>query len=219
MPYNPQIHNRRSIRLKEYDYSQAGLYLITICTQGRICRFGMVENGKMVLNEYGQIAYNEWSKLPKRFTNFKLDAFQIMPNHIHGIIVLNDDIGAGFTPALTMFTPAQNVANDTQNVAAQNDADTRNNEPRYRRTKNGQSRKGQPRGLPLQPTIGNIIGAYKSLVANGCLDILKSKNKTLGKLWQRNYYEHIIRNEQSYQTIFNYIIHNPEKWAEDKYYE
>ena len=88
--YNPNKHHRRSIRLKGYDYSQAGLYFITICCQHRIWRFGEVINGEMLLNELGEIAYNEWIKLTERFPNFELDVFQIMPNHMHGIIVLNN---------------------------------------------------------------------------------------------------------------------------------
>ncbi|MBL0310487.1 MAG: hypothetical protein IPP77_12675 [Bacteroidetes bacterium] len=194
--YNPQIHHRRSIRLKGYDYSQAGLYFITICCtrRGNPLRlpFGHIENDEMILNEMGNIAYNEWAKLPERFPNFELDVFQIMPNHMHGII----NVRTGFTPAQNDvragFTPAQN------------------NGP------NGQHNNGQPQGIA--PTVGDIIGAYKSLVANACLEIFKSKNEMMGKLWQRNYYEHIIRNEQSYQTISNYIINNPAKWSEDKFY-
>lgn len=73
--YNPQIHHRRSIRLKGYDYSQAGLYFITICCQDRKCRFGKIENGEMILNEWGTVAYNEWVKLVERFKNFELDVF------------------------------------------------------------------------------------------------------------------------------------------------
>jgi hypothetical protein len=71
----------------------------------------------------------------------------------------------------------------------------------------------------VAPTVGNIIGAYKSLVTNGCLNIYKLNNKTMGKLWQRNYYEHIIRNEKSYQTIANYIINNPSNWENDKFFK
>lgn len=188
--YNPNIHHRRSIRLKGYNYSQAGLYFITICCKNRICRFGNVVDGKMMLNEFGIVAYNEWVKLSERFSNFELDVFQIMPNHMHGIILLNDISVAGFTPA----------QNDlyTQNDVKPND----NNRTTAR----------------VAPTVSNIVGAYKSLVANGCLDIFKSQNETIGKLWQRNYYEHIIRNEQSYQTIAEYIINNPAKWADDKFY-
>ncbi len=84
--YNQAIHNRKSIRLKGYDYSKVGLYFITICRQDRICRFGHIDNGTMILNEFGTIAFNEWTKLTKRFPNIQLGAFQIMPNHMHGII-------------------------------------------------------------------------------------------------------------------------------------
>ena len=191
MAYNPQIHHRRSIRLKEYDYSRAGLYFITICCQDRNCRFGDITVGasladaqhadtqfadtRMILNEYGTIARDEWEKLPKRFPNVELDVFQVMPNHVHGIIVLNEPptVWAGASWA----------------------------------------------GASPAPTVGHIIGAYKSLVAKACLDICKSKNEMLGKLWQRNYYEHIIRSEPSYRTISDYIINNPAKWKEDKFYE
>jgi len=212
MPYNPNKHHRRSIRLKGYDYSKAGLYFITICCQDRICRFGNIDNGEMVLNEFGQIAYNEWAKLPERFSNFELDVFQIMPNHMHGIIVLNDAVGAG-------FTPAQNGDNTEYNIPAQNGSVDQN--------QNG-SDIIQGAGASPAPTaiasVSDIVGAYKSLVANGCLDIWKLKwaevnpAPTMGKIWQRDYYEHIIRNEQSYETIFNYIIDNPAKWNEDKFY-
>ncbi|MDQ5929218.1 MAG: REP-associated tyrosine transposase, partial [Bacteroidota bacterium] len=89
--YNPKIHHRRSIRLKGYDYSQSGAYFITICCQDMKHRFGEIENGEMILNEYGKIAYKEWENLTDRFANVALDVFQIMPNHIHGIVVLVGD--------------------------------------------------------------------------------------------------------------------------------
>ena len=233
MKYNPQntgggkpLPNRRSIRLKGYDYSQTGLYFITICCEGRECRFGKIENGEMILNEYGTIAYNEWTKLPERFTNFELDVFQIMPNHMHGIIVLNDAVGA--TLAVAQNTPAPNVV--TENNVGAGFTPDQNGDANI--NANTQSKTGQPQGLPLQqisgddnrarvnraPTIGDIVGAYKSLVANACLEIYKTKNEMMEKLWQRNYHEHIIRNEQSYQTISYYIINNPAKWNDDKFY-
>ena len=202
--YNPNIHHRKSIRLKGYDYSQAGAYFITICCENRMNRFGEITVGasladaqnvdaQMILNEYGQIAYNEWIKLTERFANFELDVFQIMPNHFHGIIVLND-VGATLAVA--------------QNNNAQNDTDENNIlDPNIRA------------GACPAPTVSDIVGAYKSLVANGCLNIYKSKNEMMGKLWQRNYHEQIIRNELSYQTISNYIINNPAKWNDDKFYD
>ena len=166
----------------------------------------------MILNEFGNIAYHEWVKLTERFAKFELDVFQIMPNHMHGIISLNE-FGVGSTLAVDPNTNTKNDGNDipeNKNMGLQN----------------GQPINGQPQGLPQRDgngmgtntTIGDIIGAYKSLVANGCLEIYKSKNKTMGKLWQRNYYEHVIRNEQAYQNISNYIINNPIKWDEDTFY-
>lgn len=187
MKYNPKIHHRRSIRLQGYDYSQAGAYFLTICCEDGLYRFGNIINGDMILNEYGQIAYNQWNKLPGRFLNMQLDVFQIMPNHLHGIIALNHaPVGA------TLAVVPDNVPVVPDIRAGLAPAPTAN-------------------------TVRNIVGAYKSLVANVCLEIHKSKNEMMGKLWQRNYYEHIIRNEQSYQTMSEYIINNPSKWKEDKF--
>jgi putative transposase len=240
MKYKPQTHKRRSIRLKGYDYSQAGLYFITICCNDRICRFGEIVGAglapaptaasvaptaasvapatdaapllnsapiphtpaQIILNEYGIIAYNEWAKLAERFYNFGLDVFQIMPNHMHGIIILKDvgatlaDVGATLAVA-----PDDLVQPNPNDLVVPND-----NVAHY------------GAGASPAPTISDIVGAYKSLVANGCLEIYKSKNETMGKLWQRNYYEHIIRNEKSYNNISNYIINNPAQWQEDKFY-
>jgi len=219
MAYNPNIHHRRSIRLKGYDYSQAGAYFITICCKDRKCRFGKIVVGASVmeLNECGQIAYDEWLKLSERFSNFELDVFQIMPNHMHGIIVLNDIVGA--TLAVAQNAVVQNAV--AQNAVAQ-DAVVQNavaqNVPNGIIALNDVGATARVAPTTTNATIGDIVGAYKSLVANGCLDIYKTKNETMGKLWQRNYYEHIIRNEQSYQTISDYIINNPAKWKDDKFF-
>jgi len=183
--YDPSIHNRRSIRLKGFDYSQAGSYFITICCHNRKSRFGYVKNGKMILNEFGRIAHNEWINLADRFPEFELSTFQIMPNHMHAIIRLTP------TPAAAQadLPPAP--------IAA-------------------------PSDLTLIPittppaSISNIIGAYKSIVANKCLEIYKASNKTMGKLWHRNYYDIIIRNPKAHTNIENYIIKNPAKWATRK---
>ncbi len=173
--FNPQKHHRRSIRLKGYDYAQAGAYFVTICCQDRLHRFGKIQDNEMVLNELGDVAYQEWLNLPTRFPNIELDVFQIMPNHFHAIVILQDVI------VEAKFTPAQ--------------------------TENGQN-----------PILGTIIGTYKSLVSNECLAIFKTKNEHMGKLWQRGYYEHIIRNENSYQEIANYIINNPANWEKDTFF-
>lgn len=192
MTYDPKKHNRRSIRLKGYNYSKAGLYFITICCENRKNRFGKIENDEMILNEYGQIAYQEWEKLSDRFINLELDVFQIMPNHVHGIIGIKQFISA-------------ELISDNFNI--------------------DHLVIGQPEEIPLemdreniQKTIGDIVGAYKSLVSNEYLKIAKQNNEVMGKLWQRNLFEHIIRNEASYQNISDYVINNPSNWKDDKFF-
>jgi REP element-mobilizing transposase RayT len=276
--YNPNKHHRRSIRLKGYDYSQAGLYFITICCQHRIWRFGEVINGEMLLNEFGEIAYNEWIKLTERFPNFELDVFQIMPNHMHGIIVLkdvgatlavaqndldsqNDSVsqnlnGAGASPARTVLeisnvendciiekgTVVATLAVDRNDSVSQNDSVSKNlngagaspartvleisdveNDCIIEKSIVGATLAVAQNDLDApndsNSSVSDMVGAYKSLVANACLSIYKSNNEIMGKLWQRNYYEHIIRNEQSYINISNYIINNPSKFKEDKFYK
>ena len=182
--YVPKKHSRRSIRLKGYDYSQAGAYFITICCANGECRFGFVENDKMVLNDFGEIAHQEWVRLTERFDHFQLDVFQIMPNHMHAIVVLDDLVGATLAVA-----PDDAVGFDKRAQASR------------------------------APTVGDIIGAYKSIVAVECLSIYKSRHEIMGKLWQRNYYENIIRDQQSYQNIANYILNNPAHWQSDKFYK
>ena len=92
--YNPEIHNRHSIRLKNYNYSQNGYYFITICTKNRIFYFGDIFNKKMKLSKIGRIAKICWVEIPRHFDNVKLDAFTIMPDHLHGIIVIDSPVGA-----------------------------------------------------------------------------------------------------------------------------
>ncbi len=94
MTYNPDIHHRRSIRLKEYDYSSAGAYFVTICAHGRECLFGQIVNDKMQLNNAGEMLENVWLELPGRFPNMALDSFVVMPNHFHGIVIVTDAVGA-----------------------------------------------------------------------------------------------------------------------------
>ena len=175
MKFNPNIHHRTSIRLKNYDYSQAGLYFITICTEHRHCLFGTIQNGDMVLNDAGNMIVKQWHELPNRFPSVLLHEYVVMPNHFHGII---ESVGA--IPCGCPDRPGTSPA----------------------------------------PTVGDVIGAFKSLSTNEYIKNVKQNNwqPFAGKLWQRNYYEHIIRNEESYLTIAEYIQNNPLKWQEDKYH-
>jgi len=203
--YNPHIHHRRSIRLKGYDYAQAGLYFITICCQDRICRFGSVVDGEMILNEYGQIAFNEWIKTTEIRNNVEMGEFVVMPNHIHGIIRL---LGRG-----ELHSPNnESVEFNTHQPPNNESVEFNTHQPPNNSMGNNRGESISPLRGPSQ-TIGAIIRGYKSSVTKQ-LGLLGFNEK----LWQRNYFEHIIRDEQSYQNITNYIINNPLKWAEDKFY-
>lgn len=180
--YDPNLHHRKSIRLKGHNYSQPGLYFITMCCHQQQCRFGKVVDGEIQLNEFGLIAMEEWEKLPARYPNTALDVYQIMPNHIHGIVHITD-LASSVATAINI-----NIDSEVNGLRK-----------------------------PLQ-ACGDMMGAYKSLVFNACLEISKANNQHMGKLWQRNFYEHIIRNEKSYNTIADYIISNPQNWETDKFY-
>lgn len=164
---NGEKHHRGSIRLKGCDYSQTGAYFITICTYNRECLFGKIINEKTNLSMIGRIVQNEWDEIPNRFPNTRMDAFIVMPNHIHGMII----VGA------------------TLVVAQNNRAGTR-----------------------PAPTLGEIVGSFKSLCVHKCV----TNHFNIGKLWQRNYYEHIIRNEGELDRVREYIINNPLQWQFDR---
>ncbi len=168
-----EIHHRRSIRLKGYDYSQTGYYFVTICTWNRECVFGDVVDGKMKLSRIGQLVQVAWNELLKRFHNFELDEFAVMPNHIHGIIII---VGAGLA---------------LPNRGAASSAPTKD----------------------ISIGLGDVVRAFKSISAIN-VNCLLSR---LGvPLWQRNYYEHIIRNEESLNRFREYIGTNPLRWELDR---
>ena len=213
MIYNPKFHHRRSIRLKGYDYSNSGIYFLTLFIQNRACLFGNIIKGQMLLNDFGQIAFSEWIKTPKIRPNVELGEFVVMPNHLHGIIMLH---GRG-----ELHSPAINNVNEKSgNVTGKSDESLINDEGECNVTGksdesliNDEGECNSPLRGPSQ-TIGAIVRGYKSSVTRQ-LNLLN-----LGTVvWQRNYYERIIRNEQSYQTIMEYIKDNPAKWNDDKFFQ
>lgn len=195
------MHHRKSIRLRGYDYSKAGLYFITICTAGRKCIFGKivpvgvqnieplqsindsemtegVENlqplrQKMILDDAGKIANCCWLLIPEHFPNVFLHAHIVMPNHIHGIIELRK------TSGVENFQPQQN---EYQKI--------------------------------IPHSIGSIVRGFKIGVTKWFRE-----NTDIENIWQRNYYEHIIRNEHSYEQIADYIIENPNNWENDDFFK
>ncbi|MGC9395158.1 MAG: transposase [Anaerolineae bacterium] len=239
--YNPQIHHRRSIRLKGYDYAQSGAYFVTICTQGRVCLFGDVVDGEMVLNPFGQVVATYWERIPRHFPNVQLGAWVVMPNHIHGIIIITDDGDAdgrgGASPESTTrtttianahipqsqitstgclalplqqtpgeegeaFLPSPGYAAIVENAEAPSPADQHGECPAPTTVANASS-----------GSLGAIIGNVKSITTRR---INKMRHMPGARIWQRNYWEHIIRTPESHARIEDYIRLNPARWQADQ---
>ncbi len=188
--FDPQKHHRRSIRLPNYDYSQAGAYYVTIVTWHRECLFGEVVNKEMRLNRYGEIVQWEWLELSKRLQFVELGAFIVMPNHAHGILIFRPIVGA--TRQGLTLTRADKI-------------------PLLQTTTDDIDGSPLPRG-PKPLSLGAVISQFKSRVTKR-LWKFSSLNGT--PIWQRNYYEHIIRNEKDLQAKTDYIESNPMLWDED----
>lgn len=193
MMFHPERYHRRSIRLKGYDYRQAGAYFVTICTQDQAFLFGQVAHGEMRLNEAGKMVCDVWNDLPAFYPGVQTDAFIVMPNHIHGIIIL-----VGADPRVCPAQPSVGVGP---------------------RAYPGQPQEmGQPQGVA--PTLGlpDVVHRFKTMTTKRYADGVKRLGwePFRGRLWQRNYYEHIIRNEEYLDRIREYILTNPMRWALDR---
>lgn len=178
MKYNPSEHHRRSIRLKEYDYSEPNWYYVTICTHHHKNLLGEIKNSKMILNDFGKIVNEEWLKTKELRTNVELDDYVIMPNHFHGILII--------------------ALRDTARCVLTTINDKR---------KFGEMQPG---------SLSAIIRAFKSSVTKRINELRDVQGK---EVWQKGFYEHIIRNEQDLYNIRKYIELNPLKWEIDEYYK
>jgi len=172
MIYDPIIHHRRSIRLKGYDYSSAGGYFITICTLDRKSIFGTIVGHEMRLSRAGEIARECWLEIPNHFPKVQLDEFIVMPDHMHGIIIIPSSL-----------VGAQHVVPP----------------PRL-----NQFQKIVPQSLSV------IIRSFKAATTNRINQLRRTPG---GRVWQRNYYEHIIRDEDSLFRIRKYIAENVMRWV------
>jgi putative transposase len=167
MDSDSTLPHRRSIRLPTYDYAQGGAYFITICAYRRRCLFGCITDSRMQVNELGAIIEEEWFRSPT-IRRIILDAFIVMPNHIHGVVFI-DSVGAtGRSP-----------------VASSG---------------------------PGRASLGSFVGSFKATVTRR----IKGLRQAEGALWQRNYHEHIIRDDKSLDAIREYIDNNPANWASDR---
>jgi len=205
-------HNRRSIRLRNYDYGKEGMYFVTICCHNRTSLLGQIQNSQMTLNHFGSIAYEEWFKLPIRWPHLELGAFQIMPNHLHGIVVVHEPIKLltikqhtdGLNTIFKIFpSPCDELSLKEVKQA------TLQPEVAFSKFQ-----------WAARPALGQIVGAYKSIVATLCLKHHQQLHpgSWMDRLWQRNFYEKTIPNAEAYENITRYIEDNPSKWKEDDFY-
>jgi len=174
-----QGFKRRSIRLPGYDYSNAGAYFVTVCVQGQKCLLGEIIHEEMRLNDPGKMVKSVWDEIPQHYSSVDVDAFTVMPNHIHGIIILGVGAGPRACP---------------------------------------EDIKGQPRGVAPTLSLPDVVHRFKSYTTaqyhKGVFQIHWPPFQ--GRLWQRNYYEQVIRNEDELEKIREYIVYNPSKWATDR---
>src|SRR4051794_33458773 len=160
---------RRSIRLRDYDYTRNGAYFVTVCTNNRLCLFGEIEDGVVRLSPIGQVADTAWSELPQHTPDLMLDVWVVMPNHLHGILVLPGSIARHSTSTKV------------------------------------------PQG-PNAGSLGAVIGGFKSAVSR----TVKMANLSPDRpLWQRNYFERIIRDDRELDATRSYIDTNPIRWDAD----
>jgi putative transposase len=282
MPYNSNHHDRRSIRLKGYDYTSPGAYFLTLCTHQRQCLFGHIVDGVMHLNDWGQIVERDWLAIPNHYPHVALDEFVVMPNHIHGIVIIGDNDrdgngrngdgrngdgrdgddrdgdgrrGEAFAPESIeecqkslpqMLRPQGPIGQDQKSLpqmvhpqgspgfsgdfmnldanpflgtgeafAPESDGKDQRLLPQMLRPyRSPESSSPRPNGT--QPgSIGAIVQTFKSQTTRKINRITQAQGRTL---WQRNYYEHIVRNEEALQKMRTYIQMNPRSWASDQLY-
>ncbi|MBI4320491.1 MAG: transposase [Chloroflexi bacterium] len=163
MIYDPERHHRRSTRLREYDYSQPGAYFVTLCSNERKCLFGRIVSTTVELSMAGKIGEEFWLGISGHFPNLELDASVVMPNHVHGIIVITDQ--------------------------------------------------GAETARLREPTLGQIIAYYKYQTTKLINLALSTPGRTV---WQRNYYDRVIRNQRELQTAREYVTNNPAQWELDE---
>ncbi len=174
----PALPSRRSIRLHGYDYSRDGAYFVTVCAHSMLCSFGQVREDEILLNDLGKTVEDCWQRISQVRHNIQLDAFVVMPNHIHGIIIVFDE----------------EPVDDCQRNSRQGSGVT---------------------GTIQSGSLGVIVGHFKRAVTIRST-VLKAPPQQ--PIWQRNFYEHIIRNERSLDDIRKYIVENPARWHDDELY-
>ena len=195
--------NRRTIRLQNYDYSQPGFYFVTICTSKKKRMFGEIVNDEMHPNEVGKVIQSTWNTLPERFPCVELDEYIIMPNHIHGVIVIEET-----SISAPRVSHSSNVPERFKRYMHANSAPPPH--PVGRDKPGPYDDASRLHHASALPALGEIVRTFKAVSTH---DIRLSEKPNFA--WQTNYYEHIIRNDKDLDRIREYIINNPAHWEED----
>jgi REP element-mobilizing transposase RayT len=196
MEFDPSLHRRRSIRLRGYDYARSGAYFVTICVQDRHCLFGDIRDGEAVLSDAGRMIKRWWHEIGAKFSLATAGDSVVMPNHFHGIVVITASDTPDDDPVGTALRGRHSSTIDGTRAA------------NY-----CQPSEGAHAGAPLP----EVVQWFKTMTTNEYIRGVKDRHwrRFAGRLWQRNYYERIIRSEEELQTIRQYIIDNPRKWPDD----
>ncbi|MFT4179096.1 MAG: hypothetical protein QM612_06490 [Thermomonas sp.] len=223
MPFDPAMHHRHSIRLHGYDYARPGAYFVTVCTQHRERRFGEIMDGVMQLNPVGEMVWRIWDAMPTHCPGIEIDAFMVMPDHMHGIIQIcpsprrHESVGAGLRacPSPRCHEPvgagpcACPSPRCHEPVGAGPCAC-----PDHEHGQPGQSRgAGQPQGV-APASLARAVHHLKSMTTHAYMQGVRQWGWPAfqDRLWQRNYWERIIRNELELACIRQYIRDNPKYW-------
>ena len=168
--------SRRSVRLPEFDSSKIGMYFVTICSAERKCIFSEIRGNSPILSPVGDAVKTFWAQIPQHFPNVKMDAYVVMPNHLHGILTIESKSphaahGGGDAPRVESF------------------------------------------GKPTQGSVPTIVRSFKAAVSN---HVRESRLAAGEPIWQRGYFEHVLRNTQEFVEATNYILQNPVRWVDDE---
>jgi putative transposase len=182
--------DRRSVRLPHFDYSKAATYFITLCVEKRTCLFGKVETGEVSLSAYGEIAQEEWLKSEQVRPNIRLDAFVVMPNHLHSLVVFLEDDPDGTDVGAHSSVPARQHCFHKDDLV-------------YMRSFGGRETK----------SLCSFLACFKAITTKR---INETRHTPGAKVWQRGFFERVIRNEQRLSRARQYILDNPAKWPDDR---
>lgn len=199
---------RRALRLPGYDYTRAGAYFVTICTRYRESLLGRVVDGESVLSPFGAIADATWRWLGEQYPYVVIDTYVIMSNHLHGILWIVDEPGDGANPDGGSFVPA----GGDEGEPSMADDGGRSRTPPMPTAPTRPATTTPPTTAPKRKPLGRLIGAFKT-VSTKEINLLRGTPGAV--FWQRNYYEHIIRDERALETIRLYIQRNPARWPYD----